>query len=141
MHLFVAASYSSKVNYETGDVFPDYQEWLESVLSELESYGHSAYCSLREDHYRINDSDPAGAFKVDTAAIAQCEVFLALLDDHVSAGVQTEIGYALALRKKVVLAHARHDKLPYIDDAIIKMGIGRELVLPLTAEAVRAALA
>ena len=140
MRIFVAASYSSKVNYDMGDVFPEYRKWLEALLNDLESYGYTVFCSLREDKYRINDADPAAAFKLDSAEIARCDAFLALLNAHVSAGVQTELGYALALKKKVLFAHAREDKLSYINNAIVRTGRASELILPLTAGTLQAVL-
>ncbi len=134
MKIFVAASYSSKVNYDTGEVYLEYKAWLEEILSQLESTGHVVVCSLREDNYHINDGDPAGAFRLDTESIRKSDALLALLDDHVSAGVQTEIGYALALNKKVILAHKPEDKLVYINAAMVKAGLAFELSLPLVEE-------
>ncbi len=131
MKIFVAASYSSKVHYDTGEVFADYKAWLEDVLDMLERAGHTVVCSLREDKYRINSSNPAGAFKLDTESIKNSDALLALLDDHVSAGVQTEIGYALALNKKAILAHMPEDKLAYINGAMISAGLAQEVLLPL----------
>ena len=134
MKIFVAASYSSQVNYETGHVFAPYKQWLEGLLGQLEAVGFEVICSLRSDNYRINDGDPAGAFRLDTESIANSDALLALLDDHVSAGVQTEIGYALALHKRVILAHAPEDTLAYINNAVVKAGQASEVLLPLTKE-------
>ena len=47
---------SSQVNYETGEVFPEYQAWLEGNLDLLENLGHTVFCALRADQYKINDS-------------------------------------------------------------------------------------
>ena len=134
LKIFVAASYSSKVNYDTGEVFSEYKAWLEELLGQLESAGHVVICSLREDNYHINDADPSGAFKLDTESIKSSDALLALLDDHISAGVQAEIGYALALGKKVILAHKPEDKLAYINAAIVKAGLANEIPLPLYAK-------
>ena len=134
MKIFVAASYSSKVNYDTGEVFAEYKAWLEEILGQLEAAGHTVICSLREDKYRINDADPAGAFRLDTYTIASCDALLALLNDHVSAGVQTEIGFALALDKKVILAHKSEDKLAYINSAMVKASSATELMLPFNQQ-------
>ena len=131
MKIFVAASYSSKVNYDTGEVLPEYKIWLEDILARLENNGHDVICSLREDNYRINDGDPAGAFRLDTESIKNSDLLLALLDGHVSAGVQTEIGYALALSKRIILAHRPEDKLAYINSAMVKAGLVTEVALPL----------
>jgi len=65
MKVFVAASYSSQVNYDTGEVFPEYKEWLEKNLSTIEGLGHTIFCALRADQYGINDADPAEAFRLD----------------------------------------------------------------------------
>ena len=123
----MAASYSSKVNYDTGEVFAEYKAWLEELLGQIEATGHEVICSLREDRYRINDGDPAGAFKLDTESIKNSDALLALLDARVSAGVQTEIGYALALGKRVILAHNPEDELAYINAAMVKAGLARDL--------------
>ena len=134
MKIFVAASYSSKVSYDSGEVFPEYKAWLEELLGRVEGAGHEVICSLREDNYHINDGDPAGAFRLDTESIKNSDALLALLDDHISAGVQTEIGYALALGKRVILGHKSEDKLAYINAAMVKAGLAQEIVLPLDSQ-------
>ncbi len=131
MKIFVAASYSSKVNYDTGEVFPEYKEWLEEVLATLENMGHTVFCALRADQYKINDADPASAFNLDMDHIQESEVILALLGDKISAGIQTEIGVGVALGKKVIIAHAPEDKLTYFNAAMVKAGVVRESELPL----------
>ena len=122
MNIFVATSYSTRVNYDTGEVLPEYKQWLETTLKSLEAYGHTIFCALRADKYKINDSNPAEAFKLDTERIKMSDGLIALLDDEVSVGVQTEIGYALALNKKVVLAHSPNHELRWFNKAIIQAG-------------------
>lgn len=136
MKIFVAASYSSQVNYETGEVFPEYKEWLEGTLSVIEALGHTVFCALRADQYKINDADPAAAFSLDMEHIEQSDVLLALLSDKPSAGVQTEIGAAVALKKQVLLAHLPEHELAYFNAAMAKAGVVTELELPLTAEGI-----
>lgn len=132
MRIFVAASYSSKVDYKTGEVFASYKDWLEDILTTLEKQNHTVFCALREDWYRINNSDPAAAFRLDVENIEKSDALLALLDSSVSTGVQTEIGIAIALKKKVLLAHASQDGLSYFNSATIKAGAAIEIKLPLT---------
>lgn len=138
MIIFVAASYSANVDYATGRVYPAYKDWLESLLAQLEGAGYAVFCALREDGYVINTGDPAAAFRVDIDSLQKSDVLLALLDANTSAGVQLEVGYALALHKKVVLAHASQHKLSYINDAAVRAGLASELTIPLTTEALRA---
>lgn len=134
MKLFVAASYSSKVDYSTGDVYPEYREWLEGILHQLESYGHEVLCALRDDNWRINDLDPAQAFKLDETKIANSDGMLALVSDTVSAGVQMEMGMALAQKKKLVIAHEKVDQLAYFNQAVVALGQASEVILPITSD-------
>ncbi len=134
MKIFVAASYSSNVNYDTGEVFPEYKEWMESVLTIIEGHGHTVFCALRADDYKINDSDPVAAFFLDKENLNDCDVMLAIVTDKPSVGVQTEIGYAIAKGKTVVLAHELDQKLAYFNGAMNQAGVVAELVLPFTQE-------
>ena len=132
MKVFVAASYSAKVDYSTGDVYPEYRAWLEGILGQLESYGHEVVCALRDDNWRINDLEPAQAFKLDEQKIANAEGLFALVSDTVSAGVQMEMGMALAQKKKVVIAHEKVDQLAYFNQAVVALGQASEVLLPIT---------
>ena len=132
MKIFVAASYSAKVDYSTGDVYPEYKAWLEAILLQLESYGHEVVCALRDDDWRINDIDPAQAFKLDEEKIANAEGLFALVSDTVSAGVQMEMGMARAQKKVVVIAHDKVDQLAYFNQAVVALGQATEVLLPVS---------
>lgn len=134
MKVFVAASYSSQINYHTGEVFPEYKELLEGNLEFLEGLGHTVFCALRADGYKINDSDPAEAFSLDEAEIEKADAMLAFVTDKVSAGVQTEIGMAIAKKKLVVIAHLGEHALGYFNDAIILAGQAKEQKLPIISD-------
>jgi len=134
MRVFVAASYSSQVNYDTGEVFPEYKDWLESNLELLEKLGHTVFCALRADGYKINTDDPAKAFTLDEAEIEAADALLAFVTDDVSAGVQTEIGMAIAQNKQVVIAHLPEHTLAYFNSAIVKADQASELILPMRSD-------
>lgn len=140
MKVFVAASYSSKVDYETGEVFAEYKDWLEDILGTFEKLGHTVFCALREDGYKINDADPANAFRLDIEHIEQSDAILALLGSTASAGVQTEIGIAVALKKRVLLAHLPEDQMGYFNDAMLRAGAVQELELPFNTDSIQQAL-
>ncbi len=61
MRIFVAASYSSQLNYKTGEARAKYKLWLESELRSIEKLSNEVFCVLREDRDKINDVDPAVA--------------------------------------------------------------------------------
>ncbi|HEU4967207.1 MAG TPA: nucleoside 2-deoxyribosyltransferase [Candidatus Saccharimonadales bacterium] len=141
MKIFVAASYSAHVDYETGNVHPEYKEWLEATLSTVESLGHTVFCALRADGYKINNDDPASAFRLDMQHIKESDTLLALLAHNVSAGVQTEIGVALALGRTVFLAHEPDQPLTYFNAAMVQGGAAQEIVLPAGREDIQQTLA
>lgn len=134
MHVFVATSYSTQVDYDNGEVHAEYREWLEDILQQLEKFGHTVFCAVRADKYKINNTDPAAAFKLDEAEIAKADAILALVKNKPSAGVQTEIGMAIAQKKPIVLAHPEDDELQYFNQAIILAGQAREVRLPLATD-------
>ncbi len=136
MNIFVAASYSSKVNYDTGEVLPEYKDWLEEQLAVIEGLGHTVFCSLRADGYKINNEDPAAAYSLDIENIENSDALLAFVADKASAGVQTEIGYALALGKKVALAVEEGVEQQWFNRAIIGASQATAVTLPLDAEAI-----
>lgn len=86
---------------------------------------------MRADNYQIADDDPAEAFFLDINEIQKSDIVIALLSDKVSAGVQVEIGYAIALKKEVILAHDKKDSLAWFNQAIIESQQARELLLPI----------
>ena len=134
MKLFVAVSYSSHVNYDTGMVFPEYRDWLEGNLTTLENLGHTVFCALRADQYRMNDVNPAEAFRLDEAEINASDGMLAFITNEVSAGTQTEIGMAIAKKKVVVIAHLLEHPLAYFNQAIVLAGQATELILPFSED-------
>jgi len=79
-------------------------------------------CALREDGYRINDADPASAFRLDYDSIAAAEGLVAFLSEKISAGVQTEIGIAVALKKRVIIAQKKGTKVEYYNNALERAG-------------------
>ena len=99
MKIFVAASYSAKVDYDTGKVFSHYREWLEGELKSLEEIGHEIFCALREDNYEINNEDPAAAFRLDLDKLKSSDLLLAYVSNEKSVGVQTEVGIAIGIEK------------------------------------------
>lgn len=137
MKIFLAVSYSSQVDYDTGEVSPEYRDWLETQIDQLKSYGHEVGCALLEDDYKINDSKPDAAFRLDESLIKNSDAVLAYVSDVPSAGVQTEIGYALALGKRVYIAHEANIDLAYFNKAIVMAGQAEEIILPLREESLK----
>lgn len=134
MRIFVATSYSSQVNYDTGEVYPEYKEWLESNLCRLEKFGHTVFCALRADEYRINSASPAEAFSLDEAKIKWSEGMFAIVTNKPSEGTQTEMGMAIGYKKQLVIAHLAEHALGYFNSAIVLAGQAQEAILPIESD-------
>jgi len=133
MKIFVATSYSSEVDYSTGRVNPESREFLETQLAILEEgLGHTAFNALRYDNWQIND-DSAAAYLLDRQELDNSDALIALMGGgtEVSAGVQTEIGLAVALGKLVLLAYPPDAKRGYFNLGMAKTGAVTEIALPL----------
>jgi len=120
MKIFFATSFSSKIDSE-GKVLPEFRASIEKLLSRYEAQGHEVFCAVRAENWRIAAQDPVMALKLDLQHIKKADKFVALLDEQVSAGVQLEIGYALALGKEITLLAVLDAKLGWTNQALMKL--------------------
>ena len=118
MKIFLSVSYSSKVD-PTGKVMADYRSELEDVISVFEQDDHQVFCAPREDGWKLNDASPAEAFNLDIKTIDDCGIFMAFVGGQVSAGIQLEIGYALAKGKRIVIVSHQKETLSYINKGLV----------------------
>ncbi len=123
MRVFVACSYASKVNYVSGEVFDEYREWLDAQVDAIEQLGHEVFCALRSEGYKINNVDPAAAIRMDLDEIDKCDVVVAFTSSDISAGVQMEIGYAIAKLRRVIVAHEADSKIGWTNAALDKANL------------------
>lgn len=59
-------------------------------------------------------SDPAAAALRDFTALAECDVFVFFYPERSASSVLIELGYALAMRKRVILMVRREDDIPFL---------------------------
>lgn len=111
MKIFFAVSYSSEVDTH-GNIFPEFRK-IEEMLAALEADGSTVYCAPRKDDWKLNSLSPGEAVTSDLQNIDDSDVFIALLDEVISAGVQLELGYALAKKKKILIAATEDRHISY----------------------------
>ena len=116
--IFLSVSFSSKVD-EKGKVDKAYRSDLEIMIQKLEDEGHEVFCAPRAEGWRVADHDPVHALKMDFSEIDTSDVYVAIVSNVVSAGVQLETGYALAKQKRIVLASPSGEKLGWTNNALI----------------------
>ena len=123
--LFLATSFSGHVNYETGEVNPDYREKVENILDALRTVGgFTVFCAVEHENWIIaSDVPPEVGVEKDLVEIDESDVVLALLPTGlISAGLQYEVGYADAKEKKVVLATESGSELAYFNQGAANLG-------------------
>jgi len=142
MKIFASTSFSSQVNYDTGEVLPEFRDYLERQLSLIEKVtgGGTVWNALRYENYKINDETPGEAFQAAFNEIKQCDLFIAFLSKKISAGVQMEIGMAVTLGKPIILARPDDAKVEYFNNAMIQAELAKEIALPLNENELRKAI-
>lgn len=120
VRVFLSVSYSSEVD-AAGVVRAAYRRQLEEVISFFEQAGHQVFCAPREDGWKLNDVSPGQAFLLDLVHIVACDVLVAFVGSRVSAGTQTELGYAVR-DKQIVLVTPASEPLSYINQGMVDSG-------------------
>ena len=117
MNIFLSVSFSSEVD-EKGVVNAAYRSDLETLIQILEEEGHEVFCAPRLEGWKVTDHNPAHALKEDLKEIDKADLYVAILGEDISAGVQLETGYAVARDKRVVLACPNGIKLGWTNSAL-----------------------
>ncbi|HSH18705.1 MAG TPA: nucleoside 2-deoxyribosyltransferase [Candidatus Saccharimonadales bacterium] len=123
--LFLGTSFSGHVNYETGEVNPDYRKKIEDVIDALRTVGNfMVFCAVEHEQWVIaNDISPEVGVEKDLAEIDESDAMLALLPTGlISAGLQYEIGYADARGRRVLLATETGTELAYFNQGAVNLG-------------------
>jgi nucleoside 2-deoxyribosyltransferase len=127
--VFLATSFSGKVDMHTGQVLPAFRAVIENLLRELRKDDVcEVFCAVEHEGWMIaNNVPPEVGVQKDLQAIEDAEVVVALMDNQPSAGVQFELGYAAAKGKQIVVAHHAGEKLAYFNQGAVSFGLMTQL--------------
>lgn len=129
MKVFLATSFSSKVD-PTGTVLLEFRQKVEAIIARYEAAGREVLCAIKDNGWKMAPMDSATReFSKDMSNIKQCDEFVALIDETISAGVQMEIGYALGLNKRITLITEGKTQLNWTNHALI--GLSNVTHLPI----------
>lgn len=123
--LFLGTSFSGHVDFETGQINPDYRKHVEGMIDALRTIGgFTVFCAVEHEGWVIaTDVPPEVGVEKDLAEIDNSDVMLALLPTGmISGGLQYEIGYAEGKGKKVVLASEVGSELAYFNQGAVNLG-------------------
>lgn len=85
-----------------GVALKEFRSEIEYLLKSLRENGHEVFCAVEHEGWRIQNVDPVEAWRKDWSAVKDSDIAIFVMEDELSAGVQVEIGAALAWNKKVV---------------------------------------
>lgn len=120
--LFVATSFSGKVDYETGKVLPEFRIEVEAILVALRAIeGLFVFCAVEHEGWRMSNDPPEIGVRNDLIEIDKADALLALLLDRPSEGVQYEMGYAAAKGKPVIVSTSADLKLGYFNQGLASL--------------------
>lgn len=117
MKIFLSVSFSSQID-DKGVVNAAYRSDLETLIQKLQEADHDVFCAPMLEGWKVTDDDPVHALQEDLRELNECDLYVALLGQEVSAGVQLETGYALALKKRMILASPAGTTLGWTNNAL-----------------------
>ncbi len=121
--LFLATSFSGKVNYDTGEVLPEFRREITDILEALRSADNFiVYCAIESEKWTFSDAPPEIGVRRDLYEIDEADAVLALLLDQPSEGLQYEMGYAHGKGKTVLAATPPELDLRYFNQGLARMG-------------------
>lgn len=121
--VFLSTSFSGKVEV-SGEVLPEFRAFIEAILDALREEDLEVFAAVEDEGWMIANDVPAEiGVQKDLAEIDAADVVVALVHDKPSAGVQFEIGYAVAKGKQVILARHEHEQLAYFNQGVVSSGL------------------
>ncbi len=128
-NVFLGTSFSGHVNYETGEVNPDFRAKVELMLVALRSKDFDVFCAVEHEGWVISDIPPEVGVREDLARIDESDAMLAYLPpDILSEGLQFELGYALNSGKPTILATELGTKIGYFNQGVVNLGLVKHIV-------------
>jgi len=114
MRIFLAAPLTQLLTRDGSQIDADFMTWWSSIIDVLEESGHEVISShVREDWGRRLDPPPV-ALSADLQGIRTADLVIAYVGVPPSPGVQLEIGYAVGVRKPLIVFADAHEARPYL---------------------------
>jgi len=108
---FIAVSYTAACSFDSVSVL-GYREALETIAGELERLGGRVYLAPREELWGYARAPRGEGIRRDLIALNEAGDFLFFIGGHQSDGALVELGFAIALRKKVWILRRSSETLP-----------------------------
>ena len=117
MQIFLAAPFTQMLDSD-GAFEPRFRGELAQLQIYLEELGHDVFSAHSREKWGEALDTPGGALAIDLAQIDRCDALVAVIGNPPSPGVQLELGYAIAMKKPLVLVADPLGDQPYLVDGI-----------------------
>ncbi len=122
--VFLATSFSHQLDPATGEVVPEFRSFIEQLLKGLrETEDLEVFCALEYEGWRQGIQPPEIGVLKDLEEVDRADVVVCLTHDRPSAGVQFELGYAVAKGKQVIIAATTEGQLAYYNQGVVSSGL------------------
>jgi nucleoside 2-deoxyribosyltransferase len=118
MKIFFSAPYTSQIDNDTRLIKADFKAWLEELIFFIKSQGVKVISSHIRENWGENIFSPPDAITADFSGIERSDLLVAYVGEPASAGVLMELGFAAAIKKKVVIIKEKGSELPYFANGL-----------------------
>lgn len=121
--VFLSTAISDKID-DQGNIIPEFRDFIEKLLDGMRKADLDVNAAVEYDEWKLDrKAPPELGIQKDIFALDSADVVIALVNDRPSAGVQFEIGYAVAKGKHVILARPTDKQLAYFNQGVIGSGM------------------
>lgn len=115
LKIFIATPISG---FQNEDQYTLYRKSVLSLIKELVN-DYEVHCELQEISDKSSYDTPQDSLKKDFDAIEKSDIFILLHPMRMQSSSLIELGYACALKKKLLIVGANND-LPYLVNGLIE---------------------
>ena len=108
--IFLAAPISG---FHESNEYESFRVVMTNLISYLRGKGHSVYSEIETVYDETCYDSPAKSATDDFLRISDCDTFLMLHPKRMQTSTFIELGYACALRKKLIIV-GKNEDLPYL---------------------------
>ncbi|HET6570958.1 MAG TPA: nucleoside 2-deoxyribosyltransferase [Solirubrobacterales bacterium] len=114
LSVFLSAPLTQYVHAEDDEEMDSFRCYWSEIIEALGRGGHDVFSAHQREAWGADIDSPESALRADIEALHKSDLVIAYIGDPPSPGVQMEIGYAMAHRKRVLIFIDQGQEEPYL---------------------------